>query len=359
MDNRKKQNTKMDTKSNKRPSEEPLTNKKRLVSKTIIYDESKPNQWLDDPPLEIWDHVIIPMLGLKDLALARPVCTFFEAYWQDKFSKNVLPLRVGNDVATINQVMGVIEILSSRREYTKASPFVVLFGTGDHEVISGWTDPHGNVVQTTFGFTRSNITFIGNGIGGTTILGGLAMENVENITMKQFNVTNPTATGSNHYGIQIMGAEVELVDVAISKCQEHAIKICHSYRAGVAAGVDSQLVATRCVLSNNNFPYDSQDQQWPDACGLHINNNRDAPKVCLKDCIINDNDYGIYATGECVVDIHGDATAIYLNGTGIDAADSAKVRIHLPSDHNTVYNNINEDRECDVASEASITNVVD
>ena len=109
----------MDTKSNKRPSEEPLANKKRVVSKTIIYDESKPNQWLDDPPLEIWDHVIIPMLGLKDLALSRTICTFFEAYWQDKFSNNVLPLRVGNDVATIDRAMRVIETLSSRREYTK------------------------------------------------------------------------------------------------------------------------------------------------------------------------------------------------------------------------------------------------
>jgi hypothetical protein len=39
---------------------------------------------------------------LRDLALSRTVCTFFEAYWQDKFSKNMLPLRVGNDVATIN-----------------------------------------------------------------------------------------------------------------------------------------------------------------------------------------------------------------------------------------------------------------
>ena len=47
-------------------------------------------------------------VGLKDLALARPVCTFFEAYWQDKFSNNVLPLRVGLDAATVNDVMGVI-----------------------------------------------------------------------------------------------------------------------------------------------------------------------------------------------------------------------------------------------------------
>merc|ERR1712166_1693294 len=132
---------KMDTKSNKRPSEEPLTNKKKVVSKTIVYDESKPNQWLDDPPLEIWDHVIIPMLGLKDLALSRHVCTFFEAYWQDKFSNNVLPLRVGNDVATIDRAMRVIEILSSRREYTKLNPFVVLFGKGEHQITSSWTQP--------------------------------------------------------------------------------------------------------------------------------------------------------------------------------------------------------------------------
>merc|ERR1712166_578674 len=153
---------KMDTKSNKRPREDPLTNKKRLVSKTIIYDESKPNQWLDDPPLEIWDHVIIPMLGLKDLALARPVCTFFEAYWQEKFSNNVLPLRVGNDVATINDVMGVIEILSSRREYTKLNPLVVLLGKGDHQITSSWTPPlHWQSERpTTLELTRSNITFV-------------------------------------------------------------------------------------------------------------------------------------------------------------------------------------------------------
>ena len=100
-------------------------------------------------------------LGLKDLALARPVCTFFEAYWQDKFSNNVLPLRVGLDVATINDVMGVIEILLSRREYTKINPFVVLLGKGDHQVTSSWTDGDGFEHATTLNITRSNITFLG------------------------------------------------------------------------------------------------------------------------------------------------------------------------------------------------------
>ena len=110
---------------------EPVAKKTRSVYKTIIYDESVANQWLDEPPLEVWDHKIIPLLSLKDLALARPVCTFFEAYWQDKFSNNVLPLRVGNDVASIDRAMRVIEILSSRREYTKINPLVVLLGKGD------------------------------------------------------------------------------------------------------------------------------------------------------------------------------------------------------------------------------------
>ena len=188
----------MDTKSNKRPSKEPLENKKRLVSKTIIYDESKPNQWLDDPPLEIWDHVIIPMLGLKDLALARPVCTFFEAYWQDKFSKNMLPLRVGNDVATINDVMGVIEILSSRREYTKLNPIVVLLGKGEHQITSSWTHSDGTPRLTTLFITRSNVTFMGTGKDTTRILGGFVIENFENITFKNMTVTN---TRKYSYGI--------------------------------------------------------------------------------------------------------------------------------------------------------------
>ena len=135
------------------------------------------------------------MLGLKDLALARPVCTFFEAYWQDKFSNNVLPLHVGLDVATINGVMGVIEILSSRREYTKALPFVVLLGKGDHQITSSYTDTLYGTTATTLEITRSNITFVGTGQDTTTILGGFSICGFyssiirENITFKQMTST--------------------------------------------------------------------------------------------------------------------------------------------------------------------------
>ena len=335
LDNRKNKTRKMDTKSNKRPRKEPLANKKRLVSKTIIYDESKPNQWLDDPPLEIWDHVIIPMLGLKDLALARPVCTFFEAYWQDKFSNNVLPLRVGNDVATINDVMGVVEILSSRREYTKASPFVVLLGKGNHEVTSSWTHvPGGYAEQTTLGILCSNITFVGQGIGKTLILGGFGMDNVQNITLKQMTVTN-----TNGDGIIMYGADVELVDVAVFGCSGTGIRV-------ISTSSPSQLVATRCEMSNNG------------ASGLSIVHYNNIPNnVCLKNCISHHNSgYGIYVEGTGVVNIHGDATAIHSNvGHGIFAANSGKVLLHLPSHHNTIYNNTQQDRHTSMGG--TITNV--
>ena len=46
----------------------PVAKKARMVHKTIIYDETKANQWLDEPPLEVWDHHIIPLLSLRDLA---------------------------------------------------------------------------------------------------------------------------------------------------------------------------------------------------------------------------------------------------------------------------------------------------
>ena len=65
----------------------------------------------------------------------------------------MLPLRVGNDVATIDDVMGVIEILSSRREYTKLNPVVVLLGKGDHQITSSWAAPGLGNILTTLGIT--------------------------------------------------------------------------------------------------------------------------------------------------------------------------------------------------------------
>ena len=346
-----KSDSKMDTKSitSSRTREDvegqPVAKKSRLVLKTIIYDESKPNQWLDDPPLAVWDHMIIPFLSLRDLALSRHVCTFFEAYWQDKFQNNVLPLRVGSDVATIDEVMGVIEILSRRREYTKASPFVVLLAKGEHEVTSSWTDIHGiqgaTLREATLGITCSNITIIGQGIGETTILGGFGICNVQNITLKQMTVTNNTNDWG--YGIRMIGAEVELLDVAIVRCGSSGIY------ADFSGTVLSQLVlvATRCEISNNS------------GSGLYIHNYYNIPfNVCLKNCISHHNHVGIDVYGKGLVNVYGEATAIHSNAYyGIAAGNSGKVLLHLPSHHNTSYNNGEEDRR--KLGGGTITNVED
>jgi len=322
----------MDTKLNKRPREDPVANKKRLVSKTIVYDESKPNQWLDDPPLEIWDHVIIPMLGLKDLALARLVCTFFEAYWQNKFNNNLLPLRVSHDVATIDQAMRVIEILSSRREYTKASPLVVLLGKGDHEIISTWIDPRsGSVHATTLGITRSNIIFVGTGIDTTTIEGGFGIHGFENITFKQMTVTNKSGNGD---GIHMMNAKVELMDVALKGGSFYALYMPSSTS-------ENTLVATRCEFVNSGY-------------GAVVEGSLSS--ATFKNCVFHDNTQrGIYGH-QSTIHLHGEATAIHSNGDEGIWADSAKVIIHLPSHHNTTYKN---GRDRYTNSGGTITNVED
>jgi len=311
---------------------EPVAKKTRLVHTTIIYDESIANQWLDEPPLEVWDHHIIPLLSLRDLALARPVCTFFEAYWQEKFSNNVLPLRVGNDVATIDGVMGVIEILSSRREYTKLNPFIVLLGKGDHQITSSWTNQYGRVRQTTLVITRSNITFIGTGKDTTTILGGFRIDNLENITFKQMTVTNTSQYGM---GIRMTNAKGELVDVALKGCDNCGLCI-------PGSSSESSVVATRCEFANSKF-------------GAMIHGS--LTSATFNDCVFHDNSsYGVYGY-ESTIHLHGEATATHSNGSFGINAHSGKVIIHLPSNHNTSYNNGRQDRQ--TYDGGTITNVED
>ena len=322
------------SKTRSHEDDEQESNKKRLILKTIIYDESKANQWLDDPPLEIWDHHIIPLLGLKDLALSRHVCTFLDAYWQEKFNTNVLPLRVPHDVASIDQAMRVIEILSSRREYTKASPLVVLLGRGDHEVTSSWTDEFDDQIETTLGITRSNIMFLGTGKDTTTILGGFGINNVENITFKEMTVTNTSNSGS---GIQMMIAKVELIDVAFGGCGYAGLYVQDSFS-------EATVVATRCEFANSRF-------------GAVVMGS--LTSATFNNCLFNENKYmGIHGSSNATIHLHGKDTAIHSNGRhGIFAADFAKVLIHLPSHHNTFYNNTREDRATNDGG--TITNVED
>ena len=57
------------------------------------------------------------------------------------------------------------------------------------------------------------------------------------------------------------------------------------------------------------------------------------------------NIVGIVGASRSTIHLHGEATAIHSNRRiGIYAQGSGKVIIHLPSHHNTSYNNGQEDR---------------
>ena len=76
----------------------------------------------------------------------------------------------------------------------------------------------------------------------------------------------------------------------------------------------------------------------------------------FKNCIFHDNNEdGICASGS-TMHLHGETTAMHSNRRhGIWAHRSGKVFIHLPSNHNTSYNNGSEDRRA--RNGATITNV--
>ena len=67
---------------------------------------------------------------------------------------------------------------------------------------------------------------------------------------------------------------------------------------------------------------------------------------CIQVIFVHDNRFdGMYTANKATIHIHGEATAIHSNGGfGISALTSGKVLIHLPSHHNTIYNNGIEDR---------------
>jgi len=79
----------------------------------------------------------------------------------------------------------------------------------------------------------------------------------------------------------------------------------------------------------------------------------------FNNCIFHDNsEDAISGDDNATIHLHGEATAIHSNGSnGIYAANISKVVIHLPSNHNTIYNNRYVDRY--TINGGTITNVED
>ena len=311
------------------------TNDAPSVSLTVSNTSSVDR--LTNLPELVVDHQLISFMGIVEVAMMREVNRYFEPFWRRRFvDHNLLPICIPYDFPTMETAMRAIEILS--KEYTKASPLVVELDKGEHQILSRWLPPGiiraGNGANN-LGIKCNNITIVGKGIGETTILGGIGSHNKKNITLKHLSLTNPIGNG-----IQLFGAEVELVNVNVYDCRFSGLDI-ESLDSG-----PSKLVAKQCEISNNGTGVFS-----------NIDNGSAYNNSCLTDCVIHSNKgNGISANGTGEINLFGGSTAIHSNGdNGIYAKNSCKVLLHLPSHHNTSYNNEARDRK--TSSGGTITNV--
>ena len=134
----------------------------------------------------------------------------------------------------------------------------------------------------------------------------------------------------------MIDAKVELIDVALTGSNCCALYIPYSYSA-------TTVVATRCEFANSDY-------------GAEVEGS--LASATFKNCVFHNNSSDGICGNESTIHLHGEATAVHSNGeNGIYAFYSGKVIIHLPSNHNTSYNNRREDRL--VRTSGTITNVED
>ena len=192
-------------------------------------------------------------------------------------------------------------------------------------------DPEQRITRTlTLSITCSSITFIGQGKEETIIKGAFAIEQRQNIMFKQMTVTNPSGAG-----LYINDAEIEVNDVVVRNCKAYALNM-------NASANSTTLVARRCQFKE---------------CQGGLSSNENSSSY-FHDCTFHTHKvFGLYVD-KSTVHLRGEATAVHSNGhNGILAQALGKVIIHLPSHHNTIYNNGKGDRFTELGG--SITNVED
>jgi hypothetical protein len=260
--------------------------------------------------------ILHPFLDLKALSTVGRCNTFFEEYWQYVLKQNVI--RVPEGCPTVHQAMELAVIFSERNECTRANPVKVVVGEGEHEMVGVDTD-YGSVNTNTH-VTCNNITFVGKGKGKTTILSGFYVNGKQNVKIEQLSVTNDAGCGLYCEG---SGTNVDVTECCFKKCRDD----------GIDVDKGATVTATRCEFMENGN------------CGVVCGGAN--TKVRLNDSTMHHNGYwGLLADEHGVVDLHGTKTDIHSNDwSGIYALKNAKVNIHLPSQHNTTHDNV-EDNRC-------------
>jgi len=263
-------------------------------------------------PVEVWkEHICQKFLNLTELSILRRTHTFFQKYWQNVMAQNVI--RVPRGCSTVEKAMALAVIFSERKEYTKTDPLKIRLDMGVHEIV-GVHDGRMNV-------TCSHVTFVGSGKDQTTIRGGFTVHNQQNVKFEELAVTNNQAQG---HGLVLDGSDIS---VDVLKC---AVKECRGLGMCVRGG--ATVAATQCEFMENG-----QYGVWCEGANT---------KTRLNDCKIHHSGLdGLVAYDHAVVDLRGAKTDIHSNKRhGISAWNSAKVNIHLPSQHNTSHDNVGEDR---------------
>jgi hypothetical protein len=282
------------------------------------------SRWVNKVPHDIWVYKILhPFLDLKALSTVGRCNTFFEEYWQYALKLNVI--RVPEGCPTLNQAMDLAVIFSERNECTRENPVKVEVGEGEH-VMVGVIYASGRHTQV----SCSNITIVGKGKGKTTILGGFVAKDKQNVKMEQLCVTNDAGYGLYCKG---SGTNVDVTECSFKKCS----------LSGLGVGAGATVTATWCGFMENG------------QCGVACFDAN--TKVRMNDSTMHHNGWdGLYAEDHAVVDLHGTKTDIHSNKQdGIFATKNAKVNIHLPSQHNTSHDNVEEDRYQEVGG--SIANI--
>jgi hypothetical protein len=275
-------------------------------------------------PFEVWRDVICTKLGYSDRLNLNATCNEFNDTFLDykqKFLKKHA-IHVPQDVRTIEKAM---ELVAKTVDPTEKDPLRIVLDKGVHEISE--SDYPGNDSDSDDEFvadyykklhiTRSHITFVGKGKDQTTILGGVDVRNQQNVNFEELAITNPK---EDRFGLFFGGTTANVLKCAVKECG-------HS---GMSVYGGSTVTATQCEFMNNGA----------DGVDCHGKNT----KAILNDCTMHHNGTGLLAYFHAVVDVHGPKTDIAKNIEGIYADCRGKVNIHLPSQHNTIHDNVERDR---------------
>ena len=292
-------------------------------------------KWVDKVSDVTWFAEILPCSDLKGLSKLSCTSTFFNNFWQrvkrachdqidvKQNAKHHLSFRDSKIYLccpTIERAMALVQQISKIKSWnaalvvTETKPLKIQLSEGVHEIVG---DHYGKM-----NVTCTHITFVGSGKNQTTIRGSFKVENQQHVTFEELTITNPHQYG---FGLYLTGSETT---VDVLKC---AVKECGYTGMYVSRG--ATVTATQCEFMENGNN------------GVHCNGTN--TKARLNDCKMHHNGrdglgVGDHHTG---VDLHGTKTDIHSNKRhGIGAYNRAKVNIHLPSQHNTSHDNVQEDR---------------